>query len=64
MQMILKGITTRAQFTKDSQSFWLDIELERDGGGVQHCVANLQKGTGKGHVAKKLEHLAHQIREA
>lgn len=64
MQMLLKDITTRAHFTKDSQSFWLDFELERDGGGIQHCIADFQKGTGAEHVAMKLEYLARQIRGA
>lgn len=64
MQMLLKSIATRAQFTKDSQSFWHIVELEWDGGGIQRCVTDIEKGAGAVEVAEKLEHLARQIREA
>ena len=64
MRMLFKDITTRKQFTKDSQSFWLDFELERDGGGVQHYVMNFRKGVKAVGVAEGLEHLAQQVREA
>ena len=61
--MILKNIKVRAQFTKDSQSFWFIIELERDGGGVQRRIAEFKKGTKAEDVAKKLEDLAQQIKD-
>ncbi len=65
MEMILKNIATRAKFTKENQSFWLDIELEgRGGGGVQHCVMNFEKDTSAKHVAKKLKCLVHKLGEA
>ena len=61
--MILKDIKTRAQFTKDSQTFWFDVELERNSGGIQHCIVQLEKGFNTADTADKLEDLARQVRE-
>lgn len=62
MKMILKDVAVRVQSGKEGQNFCLIIEFERNGGGIQYCIIELEKGAEDEQVAERLEHLAHQVR--
>ena len=62
--MILKNIITRKTALKSGLLFWITIEIENHDRHIYRCVADLPKGLEKEDIARKLEDLARQVRDA
>jgi len=62
--MILKNITTRKSALKTGLLFWITVEIENHSRHIYRCRADFDKGISKEDVARKLEDLARDVRDA